>query len=186
MHLDGGLELRVMGIADVGITAADMRDHDAIFALQPPEEVVRGMRVGCLVGDVGRIGDLRMRGAVNSLALAPKVHIAVAADGRIGRPFVAGDADKSAGPVERARQPIQLGPERAGDLEVVALMAHHIEEGLVAAELEIFTRRIGAQRLVRLTVGVAPEMNERQIFGRDAQRIGAAQFVALVIEYADA
>ena len=80
---------------------------------------------------------------------------------------------------------VQLGPERSGDLEVVALMAHHVEEGFVAAELEIFTRRIGAQRLVRLAVGVAPEMNERQLLRCDAQRIGAAQFAAMVVEYAD-
>ncbi len=59
------------------------------------------------------------------------------------------------------RERVQLAPERARDLEVVALVAHHVEEGLVAAELEIFARRVGAERLVRLAVRVAPEVHER-------------------------
>ena len=59
------------------------------------------------------------------------------------------------------RQRVQLAPERARDLEVVALVAHHVEEGLVAAELEIVARRVGAERLVRLAVRVAPEVHER-------------------------
>ena len=62
-----------------------------------------------------------------------------------------------------ARQRVELAPERAGDLEVVALVAHDVEEGLVAAELEIFARRVGAERLVGLAVRVAPEVHERRV-----------------------
>ena len=63
------------------------------------------------------------------------------------------------------RERVELAPERAGDLEVVALVAHDVEEGLVAAELEVFARRVGAERLVGLAVRVAPEVHERQCPG---------------------
>ena len=66
------------------------------------------------------------------------------------------------GSVELLGERVELAPERAGDLEVVALVAHDVEEGLVAAELEVFARRVGAERLVRLAVRVAPEVHERR------------------------
>ena len=123
------------------------------------------MGVGRLVDDVGRIGDLGMRGAVDGLALVAVVHVAVAADRRVGRPLVAGNAHEATGLVEFAGERVELAPERAGDLEVVALVAHHVEEGLVAAELEVFARRVGAQRLVRLPVRIAPEVHQRRVRG---------------------
>ena len=112
---------------------------------------------------------------MDGLALVAVVHVAVAADRRVGRPLVARDAHEAAGLVELARQRVQLAPERAGDLEVVALVAHDVEEGLVAAELEVLARRVGAERLVGLAVRVAPEVHERRVLRHDAQRIGAAQ-----------
>ena len=72
-----------------------------------------------------------------------------------------------------ARQRVQLAPERAGDLEVVALVAHDVEEGLVAAELEVGARVVGAERLVGLPVRVAPEVHQRRILGHHAQRVRA-------------
>ena len=122
---------------------------------------MRRVGVGALVDDVDRIGDLGVRGAVDGLALVPVVHVAVAAHGRVGGPLVARDADEAARPVEFARERVELAPERTRDLEVVALMPHDVEEGLVAAELEILARRVGAEGLVRLAVRVAPEVDER-------------------------
>ena len=149
------------------------------------EQRVRVVRVGRLVGDVDRIRDLRVRGAMDGLALVAVVHVAVAADRRVGRPFVAGDADEAAGLVELRRQRVELAPEGAGDLEVVALVAHDVEEGLVAAELEVFARRVGAERLVGLAVRIAPEVHQRRVRGDDAQRVGAAQLPAGLVEHAD-
>ena len=68
-------------------------------------------------------------------------------------------------------QGVEFTPESGGDLEVVALMPDHIQEGLVAAELKVFARRIGAQRLVRLAVGIGPEMTQGRIRRRDPQRM---------------
>ena len=99
---------------------------------------------------------------MDGLALVAVMHVAVAADRRVGRPLVAGDAHEPARLVELLRQRVELAPERAGDLEVVALVADDVEEGLVAAELEIFARRVGAERLVGLAVRVAPEVHQRQ------------------------
>lgn len=64
-------------------------------------------------------------------------------------------------------------------------MANDIDMRLVTAELEIFARRVGAERFIRLAVGVAPEMHKRRVLGHHAQRVGAAQHVADVVERAD-
>ena len=120
------------------------------------------------------------------LALAPVMHVAVAADRGVGRPFVAGDANEAARLVEFLGQHVQLAPERAGDLEVVALMAHHVEMRLVAAEGKIIARRIGAERFVRLPVGIAPEMHQRRIRGEHRERVGAADLRAGIIAHTDA
>ena len=69
-----------------------------------------------------------------------------------------------------ARQPVQLVPERRGDLEVVALVAHAVEKGPVARELDQLARRVGADRLLRLAVQVAPVGPQRRL-GGDAQRV---------------
>ena len=165
VHLDCGLH-GVVRVLDVGVAAADVGDHHAVLAREPGEQRVRVVRVRRLVDHVGRVGDLGVRGAVDGLALVAVVHVAVAADGGVGRPLVAGDAHEPAGLVELAGERVELAPERAGDLEVVALVAHDVEEGLVAAELEVFARRVGAERLVGLAVRVAPEVHERQCPGR--------------------
>ena len=45
-----------------------------------------------------------------------------------------------------------MGPERLGDLEVVALVATDVEEGPVAGEEEEVTGRVGADGLLGLAV----------------------------------
>ena len=122
---------------------------------------------------------------MDGLAFVAVVHVAIAAHGGVRRPFVARDADELTWPVEVFCQGVEFAPERAGDLEVIALVAHDVEVRLVPAELEIFPRRIGAQCLVRLAVRVAPEMDESGVLGHYAQRVGAAQFVPRFVEHAD-
>ena len=183
VHLHGRFH-RVVRELDVGVAPADVGRHHAVAAPKLLEQRVRVMRVGALVDDVGRIGDLGMRGAVHGLALVAVVHVAVAAHGGVGRPLVSRNAYEAARLVELGGQRVELAPEGAGDLEVVALMAHDVEEGLVAAELEILSRGVGAERLVGLAVGVAPEMHERGGARHNAQRIGPAQLLAPVVEHA--
>ena len=90
MYLDRGLELAVVRVNDVRVAAADMGDHDAIPALQLLEQPMGVVCVRGLIGHIGGIGDLRVRGAMNGLAFMAEVHVTVTADRRIGRPFVAG------------------------------------------------------------------------------------------------
>src|SRR6185295_9873899 len=94
-------------------------------------------------------------------------------------------AHEAARLVEGARQRVELAPERAGDLEVVALVAHDVEEGLVAAELEVFARRVGAERFVGLPVRIAPVVQERLTRGRHAKEIGPAQLLSVLAEHAN-
>ncbi len=181
MHLDRGLELAVVRVEDVGVAPADMGCHDAILVFQFLEQRVRRMGVGAFVAHIGRVGNLRMRRPENWLAFVTIMNVAVAADGGVGGPFVSRNADEGAGAVEFGRQTIERDPEVAGDLKIVALVSHHVEEGLVASELEIFARGIGAERFVRLAVRVAPEMHELGMRRGNAQRVRSAQFAAAVV-----
>jgi hypothetical protein len=81
---------------DVGMAAADMCHRHAILALQLPEQFMRRVRIRRLVDDVGRVSNLRVRGAMDGLLLPTEVHVPVAADSRIRRPLVAGDANETA------------------------------------------------------------------------------------------
>src|SRR5262249_16797205 len=127
VNLNSGLH-GIVGVFDVGIAAADVRRHHAVLARKLGEECVRVVGVGCLVHDIGRVGDLGVGGAVDGFAFAAIVHVAVASNGGIGRPLVAGGADEPAGRVELAGQRVEFAPEGARDLEVVALVPHDIEE----------------------------------------------------------
>ena len=62
--------------------------------------------------------------------------IAIAADGRVGAPFIARNAHEFSGDIEFPRQRIEFAPEFAGDLEIIALMADDVEKRLVTAELK--------------------------------------------------
>jgi len=78
----------------------------------------------------------RMRRSMDLLALVHEQNIAVAAEPGIARPLVARKDGERPVPVVFPRQLVQFVPERRGDLEVVALMAHAVEEGAVARELD--------------------------------------------------
>ncbi len=117
---------------------------------------MRVVSVRGLVHDVDSIRDLRMRRTVDGLAFVPVMHVAIAADGRVGGPLVSWNAHEPARHVEHACEVVQSAPECACDLEVVALVPHHVDVGLVAPEGEVLMRRIRTERLVRLAVRVTP------------------------------
>jgi hypothetical protein len=80
------------------------------------------------------------------------------------------------------RQTVQIFPEGASYLEVVALMTHHIKKRLVASELKIFAGRVGTERFVGLAMGVPPIMHKLGVGRDDPQRIRTAEFVAAPIK----
>src|SRR5262245_56092521 len=102
MHLDRSLDAAIVGVMQVGVPAADMRDHSAIFLFQPFEQ---------LVGGVDRLGgclslDQEVRRASDGPALAPEEDVAVATHAGVARPFVAGKTNKLTGPVELRSQAV--------------------------------------------------------------------------------
>src|SRR5262249_43136743 len=156
--LDAALEPSVMGALDVGVAPADMGDDHGVLAVERAEELVggknRGGRGAAPDQDVGRAAD--------RAALAAEEDVAVATHAGIARAFVARQADEAAGRVELRGQTVELFPERVGDLEIVALMADDVDEGLVARVAEIAFRRPHADGLAALTVQVAPVAPERR------------------------
>ena len=119
-----------------------------------------------------------MRRAANGSAFAAEEDVAVAAHAGVARPFVAGQADETARRVEFRRQPVELGPERVGDLKVVALVADDVDEGSIARVAEIALRRAHADGLSALPVQIAPIASQRRV-GGDAHRIGAGKLLAV-------
>src|SRR5450755_3998414 len=83
------------------------------------------------------------------------------------RVLVAGNRDEAAWSVELPIETIELGVELVRDLEVVALMADEIAERLVARVLEVVTGAVGADRLLALSVEVAPPRRSPQMLGND-------------------
>ena len=158
MHLDGAFEPSVMGVFEVGVAPADMGDDHGVLAGERAEQLVRG------VDGIGRglALDQDMRRAADGAALAAEEDVAVAAHAGVARPLVAGQADEAAGLVELGRQPVELRPERVGDLEVVALVADDVDEGQVARVAEIALRRAHADGLAALPVQVAPIASDRR------------------------
>src|SRR5262249_20591298 len=127
VHLDGRFH-RIVRILDVGVAPPDMSNHDTILAVQPREQVVGSVRVRSLIDTIDRIGNLSVRRPVDGFSFMTVMHVAVAADGGVCRPLVAGDAHKPAGFVECFAKRVKLVPESSGYLEIVALMPNYIEE----------------------------------------------------------
>src|SRR5262249_47201094 len=141
MHLHRALNARVVRHLDIGTAAADMRKDDAVLARQRREELRSTIGVA---RKVAVVVDERMRRPVDLLAFVHEQDIAVAAETRIPRPLVAGEDDKRSVTIVLSRQFVEFVPERCGDLEVVALMAHAVEKGAVARELDQLSGGIGA------------------------------------------
>src|SRR5262245_22052962 len=111
-------------------------------------------------------------------AFAPEEDVAVAAHAGVARPLVTRQAHETARRIERRGQSIELGPERVGDLKIVALVADHVDEGQIAGIAEIAFRRAHADGFAALPVQVAPVAPQR--CGRNnAQRVGARELLAV-------
>ena len=169
-----------MGVLDIRVAPADMRDDDRVLAVERAEQLIRRVdRVGR-----GLALDQDVRRAADRAAFVAIEDVAVAAHAGIARPFVAGQADELARHVEFRGEPVELLPERVGDLKVVALVADHVDEGRIARIAEIAFRRAHADGLAALSVQVAPVAAQRR--GRDhAQRIGAGKLLAVRQRAAD-
>src|SRR5664280_2692136 len=185
MHLDRRFQLRVVGKENIGIASADMGSDHTILALKLFKQLMRGMRVGAFVPHVGRVGNLRVGRSMDGLTFVSIVNIAIAADGGVGGPLVSRDADKVSWTIKLGRQTVQLVPEVSGNLKVVALMTHDVEKCFVASEFKIFPGGISSERLVRLAMGISPEIDELGICRSYAQGVRAAEFVPVPIKHAD-
>src|SRR4029077_9351178 len=133
MYLDGALDPPVVSIFHIGVAAADMRDDSTVLGLERLEQVIRG--VDCVRR--GLTFDQDVRRAADRPALVPIEDVTVAAHPGVARPFVSRQANKSSGLVQVRGEPVELRPECVGDLEVVALMADHVDERRIARIAEI-------------------------------------------------
>lgn len=158
-----------------------MCEDDAILVFQRIEQLLGGVGVGRKISPVL---DQHMRGAVDLLALAHEQHVAVAAEAGVARPLVAREDDERAVLVVIPRQVVQLVPECCRDLEVVSLVAHAVEERTVASKFDQLPRRIGADRLLRLAVQIAPIRLQRRL-GGNTQRVADANHRAGFVEHLD-
>src|SRR5207253_10179308 len=103
--------------------------------------------------------------------LAMEEHVAVSAHTGIARPLVARHADELARLIEPSSEFVQFFPERIGDLEVVALVADYVDEGLVAGVVEILFCSPHSDGLAALAVQIGPIAPQRR-GGRHAKRVG--------------
>src|SRR5439155_27273124 len=150
VHLDTRLEPAVVRGFDVGVTAADMGDDHRVFTLERAEELIRCVDRAAR----GLSLDQDVRGAADGAALATEEDVAVAAHAGIPRPLVAGQAYEPTRHVERGGQAVELGPERVGDMKIVALVADDVEEGEIARVTEIAFSRAHADGFAALPVQV--------------------------------
>ena len=149
MHFDRALDPGVVRHLDVGVASADMREDDAILALQRVEQLLRAVRVA---RQIVLIVDQGVRGTVDLSAFLHEEDVAIAAESGVARPFVARKDDEPPIFVKGAGEIVELVPEGGGDLEIIALVAHAVEKGPVARELDQLSRRVGTDRLLRLPV----------------------------------
>lgn len=169
VDFDGAFDARVVRQRDVGVAAADVREDDGVLVLDGLEQRIGAVGVGVQVGQVVHQGVGR---TVQRTAFVQVQHVAVAAQAGIARPFVAGEDHEAAGFVVAGGQGVQVLPEFLGDLEIVALVAHRVQEGAVAREQDELLGGVGADGLFRLAVQVGPVVVARRLRG-DAARVAA-------------
>ena len=155
VDLDHGLERRVVEAHDVGVAPADVGDeHHVIPAPELVEQLGHGKAVG---GGIGHVVHLGVGGAVERRDVAPVHHVAIAPARRHARPLVADEDDAAAVGVEAVDLAAQPLPLLLGHLEVIGLVAHHVEQRDVAPEGEVLLDGAGAHRRPGLAVQIAPE-----------------------------
>src|ERR1700722_2299949 len=119
-----------------------------------------------------------MRRAADRAVFAPRGDVSIAAHAGIARPLVSRKADEAAGHIELGRQPIEFLPECIGDLEIVALVADHVDERRIARIAEITLCRTHTDGFTALSVQIAPIAAQGGSLDY-AQRIGAREFFIL-------
>src|SRR4051812_25769504 len=116
-----------MGVFQVRVTTADMRDDNGVFAFERAKQLIRS--VDGLAR--GLPFDQDMRRAPNRTSFVAVKDIPIAAHAGVARPFVSRKANKPAWSVELSRQAVEFLPELVGDLEVIALVTDHVDESSV-------------------------------------------------------
>src|SRR5262249_4619873 len=154
IDLDDRLQRDIVEAYDVGVAAADVRDqHDVVTAGELAEELGHREAVG---GGIAHVVYLGVRRAMQRGDVASEHDVAIAgARGHPG-PFVADEDHAAAVLVEAIDLAAQPPPFLVGDLKVVRLVAHHVEQRHLAPEGEILLDRPGADRGARLAVEIAP------------------------------
>src|SRR5262249_24197821 len=115
----------VGGALDTRVAPADMGDDHRVLAFKRAKEFIRRVDGPAR----GLPFDQDVRRAPDRTAFATEEDVAVAAHAGVARPLAAGKAHETARRIERRGQSIELGPERVGDLKIVALVADHVDEG---------------------------------------------------------
>jgi len=140
---------------DVGVATANVGDEqDVVTPGELLEEI--GDRKA-VARRVGHVVDLGVRRPMQRGGVAPEHHVAVAAARRHARPLVAHEDHAPAVGVEAVDLGAQALPLGLGHLEVVGLVAHHVEQRDVAPEGEVLLDGAGAHRRPGLAVQIAPE-----------------------------
>ena len=163
-----------MRIFDVGIAPTDMRDDAAAFAAHGFEQLIGGVyRIG------GRlILDEDVRGAADRPSLVAEEDIAVAAHTGVARPFVARQTNKLTRSIEPCSKFVQPFPKRIGNLKIIALVTHHVDEGLIACIAEIVFRGPHSDGFATLAMQIGPIAPQRR--GADhAKRVGLRDELAI-------
>lgn len=181
VHFHRTLETAIVRHLHVRVAPADMGEDDALLAPQGAKEC---LGIAGVAREVRQITHQGVRGAMDRTAFVQKHDVAVTAQRGVARPFVAREDDKPAIAVVFARERVELVPEARRDLEIVALMAHGVEEGAVARELDQLACRVGADRLLRLAVQVAP-VGQQGRLRDDAHRVARAEQPPLGVEHLD-
>src|ERR1700730_2560187 len=158
MKLEAVYNASVMRVFDVGVATSDMRDDAALFTAQSFEQLVR--RVDRIGGSLAL--DQDVGGAAYRASFVAKQHIAVTAHAGVARPFIAGQTDELARLIKLGGKLVELFPKPIGNLEIVALVADHIDEGLVTGVAKIFLRRTHPDGLSTLAVQIGPIATHRR------------------------
>ena len=156
MDFDSRLQIGIMVYLDIRIAPANMGENHRILAALAE----RFIKIGDCVGVILQLVPLfqqRVRASSQRAALIGVDHVAVAAHGRIARPFIARKGGEPSRLVPLCCDRVQMIPEFAFDLEIIALVTYRVEKGAVAGKIHIILDPADADRLAALPVQVAPE-----------------------------
>src|SRR5208337_663137 len=99
---------------------------------------------------IGMIGNECMGGAPDEAVVAHEINVAVASERGVARPLISGHRHEPARNIELRAKLAEFRPELLRDLEVVALVPAHVQEGFVASEGKVVRGGARANRLAAL------------------------------------